>query len=198
MNDIKNIVSNILTEERKKRLDEAYLELEDIRDNDYLIERYIEITTNLVSEGYDLDEIEIPDSIKNSINVDAVKKGLSDSLMISAKEYIFRFIANKIFGWGPNSSTIIAQLFADWNPLDLLKIFKNEQECIDKFPNLSDRLVTMMLRRVLGGDMGANPNDYSIGVAQMGGVYLGNLMGEVVKETNLSEVLADKFCKAIH
>lgn len=198
MSEIKNIVSNVLTEERKKRLEEAYVELDDIRDDVYLIERYISITTDLINEGYDLNELEMPDVIKNSINVDAVKKGLSDSLMISAKEYIFRFIANKIFGWGPNSSTIIAQLFADWNPLDLLKIFKNEQECIEKFPNLSDRLVTMMLRRVLGGDMGANANDYSIGVAQMGGVYLGNLMGEVVKETNLSEVLADKFCKAIH
>jgi hypothetical protein len=198
MSEIKNIVSNVLTEERKKRLDEAYLELNDIRDDVYLIERYISITTDLVNEGYDLNELDMPDSIKNSINVDAVKKGLSDSLMVSAKEYIFRFIANKIFGWGPSSSTIVAQLFADWNPLDLLKIFKNQQECIEKFPNLSDRLVTMMLRRVIGGDMGANANDYSIGVAQMGGVYLGNLMGEVVKETNLSEVLADKFCKAIH
>lgn len=198
MSEIKNIVSSVLTEERKKRLEEAYVELDDIRDDVYLIERYISITTDLINEGYDLNELEMPDAIKNSINVDAVKKGLSDSLMVSAKEYIFRFIASKIFGWGPNSSTIIAQLFADWNPLDLLKIFKNEQECIQKFPNLSDRLVTMMLRRVIGGDMGANANDYSIGVAQMGGVYLGNLMGEVVKETNLSEVLADKFCKAIH
>ena len=89
MSEIKNIVSGVLIEERKKRADEAYLELESIRDDVFLIERYVSITTNLLNEGYDLNELEMPDSIKNSINADAVKKGLSDSLLVSAKEYIF-------------------------------------------------------------------------------------------------------------
>lgn len=201
MNDIKNIVSTVLQEQRKNYLVEVYSELGDIRDDDYLIERYVTITNKLVTEqGYDLDEIEIPDSVKNVIpNVSGdIKTALSDTLVTSAKEYIFRFIASKIFGAGPTTSTIVAQLFADWNPLDLLKIFKNESECINKFPALSDRLITMVVRNVVGGELGANSNDYKLGLGQMTGVFTGNLFGEVIKETNVSEVLADKFCKAIH
>lgn len=201
MNDIKNIVSTVLQEQRKNYLVEVYSELDDIRDDDYLIERYVTITNKLVTEqGYDLDEIEIPDSVKNVIpNVSGdIKTALSDTLITSAKEYIFRFIASKIFGAGPTTSTIVAQLFADWNPLDLLKIFKNESECINKFPALSDRLITMVVRNVVGGELGANSNDYKLGLGQMTGVFTGNLFGEVIKETNVSEVLADKFCKAIH
>lgn len=201
MNDIKNIVSTVLQEQRKNYLVEVYSELDDIRDDDYLIERYVTITNKLVNEeGYDLDEIEIPDSVKKVIpDVSGdIKTALSDTLITSAKEYIFRFIASKIFGAGPTTSTIIAQLFADWNPLDLLKIFKNESECIDKFPALSDRLITMVVRNAVGGELGANSNDYKLGLGQMAGVFTGNLFGEVIKETNVSEVLADKFCKAIH
>jgi hypothetical protein len=201
MNQIKSIISNTLIEKRKNRLIEVYSELEDIRDGNYLIERYVTITNQLINEeGYDLDEIEIPDSVKKMIpdvSTD-IKTALSDTLMISAKEYIFRFIASKIFGAGPSTATIVAQLFADWNPLDLLKIFKNESECIQKFPALSDRLITMVVRNVVGGELGANSNDYKLGLGQVTGVLTGNLFGEVIKETNVSEILADKFCKAIH
>lgn len=200
MSDIKKIVSTVLSEERKKRFDEAYVELEDIRDDNYLLERYIVITNDLVNEGFDLNELEVPDSIKKLVpDVSGdIKTALTDTLIVSAKEYIFRFIASKIFGAGPKTSTIVAQLFADWNPLDLLKIFKNEQECIKAFPALSDRLLTMVIRNVVGGELGANPDDYKLGVSQIGGVFTGNLLGQAIKETNVSEVLSDKFCKAVH
>ncbi len=202
MNEIKNIVSNILTEERKKRLTESFNELNDIKDGNYLIERYISITQKLVKEGYDIDEIEIPDSVKNlvpnQLKTDDVKSALSDALAISAKEYIIRFVLKEIFGAGPSFSTYAAQLFADWNPLDLLKIFKNQQECDAAFPLLSDRLITMLVRYIASGEVGGNQNNYGVNFSGMGSTYLGNLFGEVVKESNVSETVANKFCKFIH
>ncbi len=202
MSEIKNIVSNVLLEERKKRLDEAYVELDDIRDGDYLIERYLHITTDLVNEGYDIDEIEIPDSVKNlvpdSIKNSDIKGALTDAAATSAKEYIIRFVLKEIFGAGPGFSTFAAQLFADWNPLDLLRIFKNLEECNKAFPALSDRLITMLVRYIASNEVGGDRNDYSIGFKGIGSTYLGNLFGEVVKESNISEQVADKFCKFIH
>lgn len=202
MNNIKNIVSSTLLEEHKRRLNEAYVELNDIRDNNYLVERYVLITRSLVNEGYDIDEIDIPDSVKNlvpdQLKTDDVKSALSDALATSAKEYIIRFVLKEIFGAGPGFSTFAAQLFADWNPLDLLKIFKNKEECDAAFPALSDRLITMLVRYIASGEVGGNQNNYGLNFAGMGSTYLGNLFGEVVKDSNISEKVANKFCEFIH
>jgi hypothetical protein len=202
MSQIKNIVSNVLLEERERRLNEAFIELNDIRDGNYLIERYVSITRKLVDEGYDIDEIEIPDNIKNlvpdQLKTADVKSALSDALATSAKEYIIRFVLKEIFGAGAGFSTFAAQLFADWNPMDLLKIFKNKEECDAAFPALSDRLITMLVRYVASGEVGGNSNDYGLTFKGMGSTYLGNLFGEVVKESDVSEKVANKFCEFIH
>ena len=202
MSEIKNIVSNVLLEERKKRLTESYNELNDIKDGNYLIERYFSITQKLVNEGYDIDEIEIPDSVKNlvpdQLKTDDVKSALTDALATSAKEYIIRFILKEVFGAGAGFSTFAAQLFADWNPLDLLKIFKNKQECDAAFPALSDRLITMLVRYIASGEVGGDSNNYGLNFKGIGSTYLGNLFGEVVKDSNVSEKIANKFCEFIH
>lgn len=202
MSEIKNIVSNVLLEERKKRLTESYNELNDIKDGNYLIERYVSITQKLVNEGYDIDEIEIPDSVKNlvpdQLKTDDVKSALTDALATSAKEYIIRFILKEVFGAGAGFSTFAAQLFADWNPLDLLKIFKNKQECDAAFPALSDRLITMLVRYIASGEVGGDSNNYGLNFKGIGSTYLGNLFGEVVKDSNVSEKIANKFCEFIH
>jgi hypothetical protein len=202
MSQIKNIVSNVLLEQRKIRLSEAYNELDDIRDGNYLVERYLQITQELVNEGYDIDEIEIPDSVKNlvpdELKSDDVKSALTDALAVSAKEYIIRFVLKEIFGAGAGFSTFAAQLFADWNPLDLLKIFKNKEECDAAFPDLSDRLITMLIRYIASNEIGSDRNNYGLNFQGMGTTYLGNLFGEAVKESNISESISNKFCEFIH
>jgi hypothetical protein len=202
MSKIKNIVSGVLLEERKKRLNGCYNELEDIRDNDYLIERYLLITTDLVNEGYDINEIDVPDAVKklvpDSISGSDIKGALTDAAATSAKEYIIRFVLKEIFGAGTGFSTFASQLFADWNPLDLLKIFKNREECDKYFPNLTDRLITMLIRYIASNEVGGNSNDYSVSFKGIGSTYLGNLFGEVVKESDVSEKIANKFCEFIH
>jgi hypothetical protein len=202
MNEIKNIVSNALIEQRVSRLNEAYVELDDIRDNDFLIERYLVITTDLVNEGFDIDEIEIPDAVKNlvpdSISNSDVKGAITDAAATSAKEFIIRFVLKEIFGAGAGFSTFAAQLFADWNPLDLLRIFKNIDECNKSFPNLADRLLTMLVRYIASNKVGGDSNDYSLSFKGIGSTYLGNLFGEVIKDSDVSERISDKFCKMIH
>lgn len=202
MSQIKNIVSNILLEERERRLSEAYIELNDIRDGNYLVERYVSITQKLVSEGYDIDEIEIPDSVKNLIpnqlKTDDVKSALSDALAISAKEYIIRFVLKEVFGANASFSTFVAQIFADYNPMDLLKIFKNQEECKSGFTPLSDRLITMLIRYIASKEVGGDSNNYGLSVSGIGSTYLGNLFGEVVKDSDISEKISNKFCEFIH
>lgn len=202
MSKIKNIVSNILLEERKRRLDESYLELDDIRDGNYLIERYLVITRNLVNEGYDIDEIEIPDSVKNlvpdQLKTGEVKSAITGALATSAKEYIIRFVLKEIFGAGSGFSTYASQLLADWNPMDLLKIFKNKEECNASFPALSDRLITMLVRYISSNEVGGDRDNYGLNFKGMGSTYLGNLFGEVVKDSNVSEKISNKFCEFIH
>ena len=202
MSEIKNIVKNVLFEERKKRLNEAYIELDEIRDGDFLLEKYFVITSKLVDEGYDINELEIPDSVKklvpdSSKNID-IKGAFTDAAATSAKEYIIRFILKEIFGAGAGFSTFAAQLFADWNPLDLLKIFKNREECIAAFPKLSDRLITMAVRYIGSKEVGGDSNDYSFSFKGIGTTYMGNLFGEVVKESDISEKISNKFCEFVH
>jgi len=202
MSEIKNIVKNVLFEERKKRLNEAYIELDEIRYGDFLLEKYFVITSKLVDEGYDINELEIPDSVKklvpdSSKNID-IKGAFTDAAATSAKEYIIRFILKEIFGAGAGFSTFAAQLFADWNPLDLLKIFKNREECIAAFPKLSDRLITMAVRYIGSKEVGGDSNDYSFSFKGIGTTYMGNLFGEVVKESDISEKISNKFCEFVH
>jgi hypothetical protein len=202
MNEIKTIVSSILQEQRKKRVTEVYSELDDIRDGNYLIERYLFITQSLVNEGYDIDEIEIPDSVKNlvpdELRKTEVTSALTDALATSAKEYIIRFILKEVFGANASFSTFASQLFADWNPLDLLKIFKNQEECDKAFPKLSDRLITMLIRYVASKEVGGDSNNYALDFKGIGSTYLGNLFGEVIEDSNVSEAISNKFCSMIH
>jgi hypothetical protein len=202
MNQVKLVISNILLEERKKRVEEAFLELDDIRDEKHLIERYVIITSNLVNEGYEIDEIDVPDPVKKllpgSVSSSDIKGALTDAAATSAKEYIIRFILTQVFGANATFSTYASQLFADWNPLDLLKIFKNREECTKSFPNLSDRLLTMLVRYIGSNEVGGNQNDYGINFKALGSTYLGNLFGEVIKESDVSEKISNKFCEFIH
>ncbi len=148
-------------------------------------------------------------SIKYSLNVllsylicssivSFARSALTDALATSAKEYIIRFILKEVFGANASFSTFASQLFADWNPLDLLKIFKNKEECDKAFPSLSDRLITMLVRYYSSQAVGGDSNNYALDFKGIGSTYLGNLFGEVVKDSDISEKVAKMFCDKIH
>jgi hypothetical protein len=197
MKEIKVIIKSNLLEERKRKLNESLSSLSGIKDKDTLLEKYLITTSNLLGNGYTIEEIETSDIVKQFNNTDW-KKTLGDSLATTAKEYVIRFVVKEIFGGGEGFSTTVAQVLANINPLDLLKPFKDEQSCINHFPQISDALIISLLRYVAAGQLGVDRNEYGLGFKGLTSNITGNLFGKVIKDSNISETISNSFCKAIH
>jgi hypothetical protein len=197
MKEIKVIIKSNLLEERKRKLNESLSSLSGIKDKDTLLEKYLITTSNLLGNGYTIEEIETSDIVKQFNNTDW-KKTLGDSLATTAKEYVIRFVVKEIFGGGEGFSTTVAQVLANINPLDLLKPFKDEQSCINHFPQISDALIIALLRYVAAGQLGVDRNEYGLGFKGLTSNITGNLFGKVIKDSNISETISNSFCKAIH
>lgn len=197
MKEIKVIIKSNLLEERKRKLNESLSSLNGIKDKDTLLEKYLITTSNLLGNGYTIEEIETSDIVKQFNDTDW-KKTLGDSLSTTAKEYIIRFVVKEIFGGGEGFSTTVAQVLANINPLDLLKPFKDEQSCVNHFPQISDALIIALLRYVAAGQLGVDRNEYGLGFKGITSNITGNLFGKVIKDSNISETISNSFCKAIH
>ena len=182
MKEIKVIIKTNLLEERKRKLDESLSSLGGITDKD---------------NGYTIEEIEASD-IYNKLNSTDWKSTIGDSLATTAKEYIIRFVVKEIFGGGEGFSTTVAQVLANINPMNLLKPFKDEQSCIEHFPQISDALIIALLRYVAAGQLGVDRNEYGLGFKGLTSNIAGNLFGKVIKDSNISETISNSFCKAIH
>jgi hypothetical protein len=194
--ELKTKIKETLLEERKRKLEEAFSEIEDIRDDSFKVERIFSISSKLLEEGYTIEEIDV----KGELEKLDWKSVMGDAALNTAKEYIIRFILVEVFGAGQGFSTSAAQFFANYNPLNLLKPFKSMETCMSSegMPALIDGLLTVMLRYIAAGEIGADRNDYSIGIKSGVSAYAGNMLGQVIKESNISETLADKVCKFIH
>jgi len=194
--ELKTKIKETLLEERKRKLEEAFSEVEDIRDDSFKVERIFSIAGKLLEEGYTIEEIDV----KGELEKIDWKSAMGDAAINTAKEYIIRFILKEVFGAGAGFSTTAAQFFANYNPLNLLKPFKSMETCMSSegMPALIDGLLTVMLRYIAAGEIGADRNDYSIGIKAGVSSYAGNMLGQVIKESNISETLADKVCKLIH
>jgi hypothetical protein len=197
MKEIKVIIKSNLLEERKRKLTESLSSLNGIKDKNTLLEKYLITTSNLLGDGYTIEEIETSDIVKQFNSTDW-KKTIGDSLATTAKEYVIRFVVKEIFGGGDGFSTTVAQVLANINPLDLLKPFKDEQSCINHFPQISDALIIALLRYVAAGQLGVDRNEYGLGFKGLTSNITGNLFGKVIKESNISETISSTFCKAIH
>ncbi|WP_282459169.1 hypothetical protein, partial [Mycoplasmopsis arginini] len=147
--------------------------------------------------GYTLQEIESSD-IYNKLNSVDWKGAISDGILTSAKEYIIKYVMQKVLGANPTFSRMFAQFMANVNPLDLLKPFKDEQSCIQSFPQISDGILIVMFRSVVGGEIGVDSNSYQLGVKDGLSVIAGNMVGKAIKDSNISEKVADMFCKSVH
>lgn len=197
MKEIKVIIKTNLLEERKRKLDESLSSLGGITDKDTLVEKYLITTSNLLNNGYTIEEIEASD-IYNKLNSTDWKSTIGDSLATTAKEYIIRFVVKEIFGGGEGFSTTVAQVLANINPMNLLKPFKDEQSCIEHFPQISDALIIALLRYIAAGQLGVDRNEYGLGFKGLTSNIAGNLFGKVIKDSNISETISNSFCKAIH
>lgn len=196
--EVKETVKKTILEHRKRRLENVILELEEINNDEFFIQQYFLMGEKLVSEGYDISEI-TSDEIKSKFDNIDWKDVVGSGMLSAAKEYAIRFILTSIFGVNPDTATTLSQALADFSPTDLLKVFKGESECRQGMPSILDILIEVVVRNVASGYIGADRNDYSLlslkGLTTSG---LGNVFGEVVRDSDISEKISVKFCSAIH
>jgi hypothetical protein len=197
MKEIKVIIKNNLLEERKRRLEESLTSLNSIEDKNVLLEKFLITTSRLIDDGYSIQEIEASD-VYNKLNSVDWKGVVGDTILTSAKEYIIKYVMQVVLGANPTFSRMFAQFMANVNPLDLLKPFKDQQSCIQSFPQISDGILIVMFRSIAGGEIGVDSNSYQLGMKDGLSVIAGNMVGKAIKESNVSEKVADMFCKAVH
>lgn len=197
MKEIKVIIKSNLLEERKRKLNESLSSLGGIKDKNTLLEKYLITTSNLMNDGYTIEEIEASD-IYNKMNSVDWKGVVGDSILTTAKEYIIKYVMQEVLGANATFSRMFAQFMANVNPLDLLKPFKDEQSCVQSFPQIVDGMLIVMFRSVVAGEIGADSNSYQIGLKDGLSAIAGNMVGQAIKESNISEKVSDIFCKAIH
>jgi hypothetical protein len=197
MKEIRVIIKSNLLEERKRKLNESLSSLSGITDKNTLLEKYLITTSNLMNDGYTIEEIEASD-IYNKMNSVDWKGVLGDSILTTAKEYIIKFVMQEVLGANATFSRMFAQFMANVNPLDLLRPFKDEQSCIQSFPQIADGILIVMFRSIAGGEIGVDSNSYQLGLKDGLSVMAGNMVGQAIKESNISEKVSDIFCKAIH
>lgn len=197
MKEIKVIIKSNLLEERKRKLTESLSSLSGIKDKNTLLEKYLITTSNLMNDGYTIEEIEASD-IYNKMNSVDWKGVVGDSILTTAKEYIIKYVMQEVLGANATFSRMFAQFMANINPLDLLKPFKDEQSCIQSFPQISDGILIVMFRSIAGGEIGADSNSYQLGLKDSISAIGGNMVGQAIKESNISEKVSNIFCKAIH
>lgn len=198
--EIKNIVKSNLEEKRKEKFNSSFQKLREIKDRSLLGEQFMQTSLNLMREGYEIDDIENYlneidnplDGLKDKVDWSGMFK---DSLYSTAKEYIIKWLLDYI-GFGPNTSTTLAQFFADYSPLDLLKPFKNEQYCNQYLPDMIDGILEVTVRYLGGKVTGTNRTNYEWGGAPS--VAIGNLFGDAIKKSNISETISTQLCKVIH
>lgn len=198
--ELRNYIKETLLEERENRLHSSYKELNDIRDKEYFLERYFVITSNLLNEGYSIEEIEsVISEIENPISGIDIGSNLMSAGGSQLKEYAINLLLTFVFG-AKNQGlvTTISVVFADYDIRDILKPFKDEANCVSNMPKLIDSVLEALSRYVAGGSMGVDRNDYGLNLGGVASGYAGNLFGEVIKDSNIGETISNKLCRFIH
>lgn len=204
--EIKETVKKVVLEHRKMKLEETFADLREIRDINFLVESFNSSFVGLLNEGYNPNEIMefineadiFPTSTEEFKNLD-FKKIMGDALLSNVKEYVIRFVLTRVFGAGQEFSTFAAQVFADLSPLELLKPFKDEQMCRSSMPKIADSLLEVLSRYIGGSVAGTNNrNSYGLNVTDIASSTAGNIFGEIIRDSNVGETIADKFCSVVH
>ena len=65
-------------------------------------------------------------------------------------------------------------------------------------PKLIDGLLEVLIRYIASNQMNNDREDYGVNLKSAATTLGGNLLGEVIRESNISETISEKFCKIIH
>jgi hypothetical protein len=203
--NIKKVVTENLQRTRKEIFQESFSIVKGSSTKDEFLTRVLIASSNLISEGYEMDEIEsFLDEQDSSSLVAAGDDALSQvknadwgklakgTIMSSIKEYAIKWLLNNL-GMKGDIVDAMAIVFADYNPLDLLKPFKDMSSCTsaDGMPKLCDAIMEGV-GRYIGGQIAGGGGST---VVKLG---VGNLFGESIKESNIGEIAGAKFCNLIH
>jgi len=203
--ELKKYIKETLVEERQRKLTMSLSELEDIRDDNYFVERYFLTCSKLLEEGYSLDEIE-GTGLKDKLNQIDWKGALSDAAVNSGKEYAIRFILTQVFSASPSFATFLAGTLADINPLNLIRIFKGPGECNSGFPEIANALLEQLVRYIAAGATGVDRNSYDLDPTKSGNTAIrdvastvaGNMFGDIIRESDIGKKITKRFCEFIH
>ena len=192
--DLKIKIKQTLLEERQNKLKESFVELSDIDDKNYLVERSLTISYTLLEDGYSLDEIDKELSEVYDVNdwgkIDWKEMILGGSLSM-AKEYIIEYILKELFGTNKEFAHEAAVVFSNLSPTDLLTPFKDEASCSESMPKITKALLVALGRHLAGNVTG-------VGEGNLATKGAGNLFGQVIMQSNVGESLSVNFCKIIH
>ena len=196
--DIKKVVSENLQQTRKQRFDESFKNAHQSKNYEEFLNNVLIASSSLISEGYSIDDIDgyITDQGIASTADDALDKVKNadwgkiarGSILSMVKEYAIKWLLTNV-GLKKEFAEIAVIVFADYNPLNLIKPFKDTQNCQQYMPELCDAIMEAIGRQI-GGQITGTSNTLTMGV--------GNIFGESIKQSNLGEIASGKFCKMIH
>jgi hypothetical protein len=194
--ELKQKIKTIILDERKENLKNSLNELKNIRDKSFRSERSFQILINLLNEGYDVNEIDVTSQLKN---ID-FKSMITDATLSGVKEYIIKYVLNQIFGMNSSISTTAAQFLSDYDVRHLLKPFKNLESCTsrDGMPKIIDGILEVLARYLVTKVTNNDRDEYGLNLKSISSTFGGNMLGEAIRDSDLSERLSEKFCKIIH
>lgn len=197
--DIKKVVSENLQKTRKSRFEMAFKNVNKAKSRDEYLANVVIASSNLISEGYSIEEVDnyISEDGNLAVSGDEALQKVKDadwgkiargSIMSMVKEYAIKWLLTNV-GLNKHFSETAAIFFADYDPLELLKPFKDSQNCAVYMPKMSKSLMEAIARE-LGGQITGTSNTLTMAV--------GNIFGESIGQSNLPKIVGDKFCKMIH
>jgi hypothetical protein len=199
--DTKSIVNKKLVEKRKSNLEESFSSLRTIKDPKIYINKCFNTSIKLLEEGYTENEVnqqlmkefELP----TSLGLDKIdwKSFAKESGVSYLKELAINWVL-KYMGVSPGWATTLSQAFADMNPLDLIRIFKDGPTCNQHAPHIMDAVVEVSLRAGVSKLFGTDRNND--GWSGVPASLMGNITGEAIRKSGLGESITAPFCKLIH
>jgi hypothetical protein len=206
-NDINKLIREELIKKRKNNLVESLSPLNDIDDKDFFFHSYIQKSSELLDEGYSIEEIE---QIAENMFTDKILQGgggvakdiwgstnILDALFGGGlgmiKEQVIRWVLVNL-GVGKGAANFLAAFLEQTDPRELLRLFKSPESCTSGMPKISDGLMAGIVRYLQYGEKDVKLFDQNSDVL---GLALGNVLDEVITQSNIGEKVGEKLCAAI-
>lgn len=219
--DIKKSVKKNLYIHKFNKIHEAYKSIEFVDDNDY-IKQYLYKTFDIIKEGYTLNdideyfnkkflnEIETPKNLNlpdiNNLIPSNFSSTIWDSIKMQLKEYIIYYILSAIFGEDNDYVEPLSIALKQIELVKLLYIFYDEVKCKQPMTQVIDAILEIIVRKTANNFFKDSDSEF---VNKLTGekktwsqffisMTLGNLVGQLISQSETPDMFAEKFCKLIH